>query len=132
MSRLAPCTRCGQHVFVGSATCPHCGAAFGTTGSPLTLGSTALLLGLTLCATACPPVQTKYGDTGPIDCGTLYADEVGDGYGDPNTGTDGCQAPTDYIEDSSDCDDTNPDINPEATETPGDGIDSNCNDDDDT
>ena len=33
---------------------------------------------------------------------------------------------------NGDCDDTDPEIHPEAKETPGDGIDSNCNDDDDT
>ena len=31
-----------------------------------------------------------------------------------------------------DCDDENAEIHPEAEETPGDGVDTNCNDDDDT
>ena len=37
-----------------------------------------------------------------------------------------------YFAENDDCDDTDPDIHPDAEETPGDGVDSNCNDDDDT
>jgi hypothetical protein len=31
-----------------------------------------------------------------------------------------------------DCNDANPDVHPDAAETAGDGLDSNCNEDDDT
>ena len=38
----------------------------------------------------------------------------------------------DGYEDGYDCDDDDPTIHPDAEETPGDGIDSNCDGDDDT
>jgi hypothetical protein len=55
-----------------------------------------------------------YGAGDTADTGDVDAD--GDGY----TVADG------------DCDDTNADIHPGATETPGDGVDSNCDGNDDT
>ena len=55
-----------------------------------------------------PAIETLYG--------VVTTDEDGDG----------------WTPDMGDCDDNNPDINPDATETPNDGIDSNCNGDDNT
>jgi len=37
-----------------------------------------------------------------------------------------------YFVPGEDCDDEDPDVNPEAEETPGDGVDSNCDGEDDT
>ena len=54
------------------------------------------------------------------DCMT---DADGDGYGDSNA-----QTPTVA---GTDCDDSNPDVNTAASETAGDGVDSNCNGNDD-
>lgn len=51
---------------------------------------------------------------------TYYADSDGDGYGDPNQPIQDCGAPTGYVENNLDCDDTNPNIYPGAT----------CNDND--
>ncbi len=66
---------------------------------------------------------------GDIDEGvsstTYYADVDGDGYGDPMDSVEGCTVPDGYVANDMDCDDTNEEINPEATET-CDGIDNNC------
>ncbi len=62
---------------------------------------------------------------------TWHFDGDGDGYGDPDTTQDACLAPPTYIVDESDCDDSNPQINPGATEIAGDGIDQNCDKQDD-
>lgn len=48
------------------------------------------------------------------------ADEDGYGASTPAEGTMG-------VEPGTDCDDTDPDIHPDATELPGDGVDQNCN-----
>ena len=55
-----------------------------------------------------------------------YRDEDGDGFGNPNSRIDSCDAPIGYVSDHSDCDDSNPAINPAAAEV-CDGIDNNCN-----
>ena len=62
-----------------------------------------------------------------------YADLDADGYGDPGNTLQTCDTPTSYGVDDTDCDDTDPAVNPGATETWYDGIDSDCDgaDDDD-
>jgi hypothetical protein len=75
------------------------------------------MMGLMLGASACFPVA-KYGMPDSMS----MTDEDGDGY---------------YVEggmngEEADCDDSNPDINPGAVETPGDGVDSNCDGEDDS
>jgi subtilisin family serine protease/subtilisin-like proprotein convertase family protein len=59
---------------------------------------------------------------------TYYADADGDGYGDPNVSIElGCTPDPllGWVLDNTDCDDTNPDINPGAMEV-CDGVDNNC------
>ena len=56
---------------------------------------------------------------------SFYLDLDNDGYGDLNNATSTCEQPANYIADNTDCDDTNSNINPSATEV-CDNIDNNC------
>ena len=73
------------------------------------------------------PQRGDTGDTGaactPI---TWYADQDGDGYGNPEKTTLSCQAPDGYVEDRTDCDDQDPAVYPGASEVPGDNADQDC------
>jgi hypothetical protein len=55
-----------------------------------------------------------------------YADVDNDGYGDLNSRRIACSKPTNYVTDSTDCDDKNSTIHPGATEIPDDNIDQDC------
>ncbi len=64
---------------------------------------------------------------------TWYRDGDGDGFGDPADTWVSCDAPPGFVFDSGDCDDDDPDTNPDAVEA-CDGMDNNCDglaDDDD-
>ena len=57
-----------------------------------------------------------------------YADADGDGFGDPATETQSCDAAEGTVADNTDCDDTSVDINPGADEL-CDDLDNNCDGD---
>ena len=56
---------------------------------------------------------------------SFYLDADGDGYGDASESVESCEAPTGYVSDATDCDDTDGSVNPGATEI-CDGIDNDC------
>ena len=70
---------------------------------------------------------------GAIDDGdaqvAVYLDTDGDGFGDDSTITLSCpdDIPENYTMNGNDCDESDASINPAASETCGDGIDNNCN-----
>jgi hypothetical protein len=109
MARLVPCSACEELVMVKTCVCPHCGA--GGVCRTLSLPAAALLLGLAM--TGC---DDGGGEQVQPDYGVAITDNDGDGWG---------------VEDG-DCDDEDETIHPDADETPGDGIDSNCDGEDDT
>ena len=106
---MTPCIRCAAPVPENSLGCPGCGHAH---AEQQMRSAAMVLLGLSL--TGCDnKVVALYG--APVT-DTGYLDDDGDGY----TINDG------------DCDDNDPEIHPDAEETAGDGIDSNCDGEDDT
>ncbi|MFN4253893.1 MAG: MopE-related protein [Saprospiraceae bacterium] len=65
---------------------------------------------------------------GTIDDGlylTYYADADGDGYGDPAVDSVACAQPANFVLNGGDCDDTNADIHPGASELCN-GMDDDC------
>ncbi len=64
-------------------------------------------------------------DEEAVDFSTFHADSDGDGYGDPNSGIQACEAPQDAVADASDCDDSLADVSPAGTEH-CDGVDEDC------
>ena len=89
-----------------------------------------------LLLSACTPTADKAAsDTEPTDtqpdtegCEVVrYADEDGDGYGDPDAPLDGCEDPGAGSPYGTDCDDEDAAVRPGATET-CDEVDQDCDD----
>ncbi|MFM7730094.1 MAG: MopE-related protein, partial [Flavobacteriales bacterium] len=67
---------------------------------------------------------------GTIDEGllvTFYQDADGDGYGNAAVTTQACSAPTGYVSNNTDCNDSNANVRPNATESCTTSVDDNCN-----
>ncbi len=66
-------------------------------------------------------------DESLVGAPTWYTDADEDGYGDPDSEVSACLWPEGLIEDSSDCDDSDPDISPDAAEIcDDDDVDEDC------
>jgi len=70
-------------------------------------------------------------DEGWEDSRPWYADRDGDGYGDPMARARGCEAPSGYVADHSDCDDEDAGVHPGAEDAWYDGVDADCDGADD-
>jgi hypothetical protein len=70
------------------------------------------------------------GDDPSVDTTTFvtwYADADDDGYGDHGTSSDACDAPSGYVADDTDCDDTRADVSPAGAEVcDGANADEDC------
>jgi len=69
--------------------------------------------------------DTEVDEEDADDVATWYADDDGDGYGDPDAATESCEGPSGHVANDLDCDDAASDVNPAATEV-CDGVDNNC------
>lgn len=117
---MKACASCGCYCHGHEDRCPHCDASFGA-GMP-TRAAAAVLLSLAIGMNGCVS-GSKYGspDSGP------QAE-----YGVPDTSANADADEDGWTPAEGDCDDSDASIHPEATETPDDGVDSNCNEDDNT
>ncbi len=88
-------------------------------GIPLTLLITAIFI----IGPACTGDQNDYSYNWWPD---TDQDGFGDSFANPITATNN-DAPANYVRDNSDCDDSNADVHPDATEVPDNTIDEDCN-----
>ena len=146
------CPKCQTHNLQSAHTCHQCTYSFSQKG-PSPVIKTAVLLGMLGCAPL-PIGEPEYGvpvvdndgdglyefedcdDSDPTVLGgtDYHLDQDGDGFGLLGSSIIVCpgeEIEEGWVEDGTDCDDSDPNIHPEAEETPGDGVDSNCNDLDD-
>ena len=56
----------------------------------------------------------------------FFRDRDEDGYGDPSAQADRCEAPAGFVDNALDCDDRNPEVNPDAKVEECDFIDNDC------
>ncbi len=61
-----------------------------------------------------------------VDAPSWYADEDGDGFGDPENSTAACSAPAGTTADAQDCDDADASVHPDAEERWYDEVDQDC------
>jgi hypothetical protein len=111
--KLIACPNCAAHMFAHAKCCPNCSTcARGT----LKKTAGAALLGLALAGgTGCDDGNDP-DDFAQPDYGVALTDEDGDG----------------YFAQEDDCDDSDDTIHPDAEETADDGVDSNCDGEDNT
>ncbi len=64
-------------------------------------------------------------EEGALGAETFHADADGDGYGDAEAATEACEQASGMVEDDSDCDDGDAEVNPDAAELCN-GVDDDC------
>ena len=72
------------------------------------------------------PSDPEDGTVEVSSLNTYYRDADEDGYGNPDDTIEAESAPAGYVEDNTDCDDTNAAVNPGADEVCDDQIDNDC------
>ena len=78
-----------------------------------------------------PVICHKTGKSGDVLPKTWFVDADGDGFGDASKPrVKACTKPDGYASQAGDCDNTNPNVHPGAREVCGDGIDQNCDGED--
>lgn len=65
-------------------------------------------------------------DNDATDASTFYGDADGDGYGDPTSSMEDCTAPSGYVLDATDCDDTRDWAYPGGSEVCWEAVDADC------
>ena len=70
------------------------------------------------------PAHLGHGDFFPV---AFFADADGDGFGNAGVSVEDYTAPAGFVDNSDDCDDREPAVNPDAEEILGDGVDNDCN-----
>ena len=114
MSKLSSCHHCGGFVPAGAEACPHCDNSLSVKGMSLNRFA-RFFMATTAGSAFCLTLMACYGAP-PCEDGT---DPDNDGYDAEGACT---------IEDCNDDDDT---VFPGADEIAGDGVDSNCDGEDD-
>ncbi len=99
----------------GFAACEDC-----DDGSP-----TVSPLGTEVCDGVDNDCDGTVDEDDAVDAVTWFADSDVDGTGDDAVSVEACEAPSGYVSDDSDCDDTDGSVHPGALET-CDGLDNDC------
>ena len=68
-------------------------------------------------------------DEEAVDANTYYPDTDLDNYGDPEAGIQACERAPGFVAEGTDCDDSNPDVNPGEEEICNDSLDNDCSGD---
>jgi|GEM_PF-608119 len=115
----------GDENDAGSVSCDP-GSGYATDNTDCDDGDTAVNPAATeICNDIDDNCDGTIDEDSAADASTWYADNDGDGYGDPASSSTACEQPASSSSDDSDCDDGDAGINPVATEL-CDSVDNDC------